>query len=251
MDTSTTISLIAFVCFFGAGLLGMRLRTLIPEHHLADDSRHLLETALGIIGTVGGLVLGLLVGQAFGSFNVERNALVQLSANLVVVDRVLAHYGPEAAPARVALRGTVVQMIDDLWPPPGRPIRVVASAGANDDFADRLEALKPKNDVQASLKGTAMGLVVGIAQTRWQMYEQLEAGISPVILGLLIFWFSITFAGLGVFAKANPTVVTMLFLAAVALSGALLLLQEMSMPLQGLVTLPDAPLRAALTHLGG
>jgi hypothetical protein len=229
----------------------MQLRKIIPDHHLADESRRLLETALGIIGTVGGLVLGLLVGTAFGSFNTERNALVQLSANIVVLDRILAHYGPEAAPTRAALRATVVKTIDELWPPPGRSLSVAPSEGANDGFVDLLEALKPKNDAQASLKGASIGLAVGIAETRWQMYEQLEAGISPVIIALLIFWFSITFAGLGVFARANATVVTMLFLAAIALSGALLLLQEMSAPFHGLVHLSDAPLRAALAHLGG
>jgi hypothetical protein len=228
----------------------MQLRKIIPGHHLADESRRLLETALGIIGTVGGLVLGLLVGTAFGSFNTERNALVQLSANIVVLDRILAHYGPEAAPTRAGLRASVVQMLGQLWPPSGQPIRVAPSEGANEAFADQLEGLKPKNDAQVSLKGTATGLMVGIAQTRWQMYEQLEAGISPGIIGLLIFWFSITFAGLGVFARANTTVVTMLLLAAIALSGALLLLQEMSAPFQGIVHLSDAPLRAALAHLG-
>jgi hypothetical protein len=250
MPTSIALALISFGCFFAAGLAGMRLSSMLPQEHLSDDSRHLLETSLGIIGTVGGLVLGLLVGTAFGSFNAERNSLVQLSANVVVLDRLLSHYGPQAAPARAILRQGVARTIDDLWPPAGHTVEAAPDEGANEAFFDKLEALKPKNDEQSALKGAATGISLGIAQTRWQMYEQLEAGVSPVILALLIFWFSITFAGLGIFTRPNPTVVTMVFLAALALSGAIFILEEMSSPLQGIMHISSAPLRAALDHLG-
>jgi hypothetical protein len=51
----------------------MRLRKTLPEHHLSDDSRHLLQTGLGIIGTMAGLVLGLLVASATSSYNAQRS----------------------------------------------------------------------------------------------------------------------------------------------------------------------------------
>ena len=57
--SSIESGLLAFVCLLGGALLGMRLRKALPEHHLSDDSRHLLGLGLGVIGTMAGLVLGL------------------------------------------------------------------------------------------------------------------------------------------------------------------------------------------------
>jgi predicted outer membrane lipoprotein len=90
------ISIGVFACLFGSALIGMRLRSVIPEHFLSDDSKHVLEASLGIIGTMAGLVLGLLVASAFGTYNAQRNELIDLSSKAVLLDRVLAHYGPAA-----------------------------------------------------------------------------------------------------------------------------------------------------------
>ena len=40
------ISLIAFGCIFGGVLLGMVLRTVLPEHHLSDESRDVVKRGL-------------------------------------------------------------------------------------------------------------------------------------------------------------------------------------------------------------
>ena len=93
-------------------------------------------------------------------------------------------------------------------------------------------------------------MAVGIATTRWLMYAQRAAGISVPLLVMLIFWFTVTFVGLGIFTRTNTTVVVALFLAAVAVAGAIFLLQEMYMPFQGPMQIPPAPLRAALQQLG-
>lgn len=245
-----TISVLAFVCFFGGGLLGMWLRSRVPEHHLADDSRHLLETGLGIIGTVGGLVLGLLVGSAFGSYNTQRSSMIALAANVVVLDRVLEHYGPEAKPVRGMLKIDVGRTIDRIWPPNGSAAILDPAPGRNEALYDKIEELTPATDEQRTVKGEAIGIVLSLLQQRWLMYEQLTAGVSPVLLAVLVFWFTVTFIGLGIFTRPNSTVITALFLAAVALSGALYLLQEMYTPFQGPMQLPSTPLRAALANLG-
>ena len=39
-----------------------------------------------------------------------------MSAKVVFLDRVLAHYGPEAKETRNQLRGFVVSTIDRMWP---------------------------------------------------------------------------------------------------------------------------------------
>jgi hypothetical protein len=52
------------------------------------------------------------------------------------------------------------------------------------------------------------------------------------------------------FAPRNATVITALFVAGGAVSGAIFLILEMYAPFGGLIKLSSAPLRTALTHLG-
>src|SRR5882724_3686635 len=51
---------------------------------------------MGLVGTMAALVLGLLVASAKGSYDAPSSELTQISANIVLLDRILAHYGPEA-----------------------------------------------------------------------------------------------------------------------------------------------------------
>lgn len=228
----------------------MLLRSRLPESQLTDDSKHLLETGLGVIGTIGGLVLGLLVASAFGSYNAQRNNLVQMSANIVVLDRVLAHFGPDAKEARTALRGTVIGVIDRIWVPKGSSANDQPLTFQGEAVYDKIQDLPAVTDEQKSMKGTAIGLAIGIAQVRWLIYAQLASGFSIPLLIVLVFWFTVTFIGLGIFTRPNPTVVAALCLAAIAVSGAVFLLQEMYAPFQGPMQISSGPLQAALAALG-
>jgi len=64
---SVTIALICVGCIFGGALLGLWLRTLLPEDHLRDDSRDAVNVGAGIIATMAALVLGLLIRSAKNS----------------------------------------------------------------------------------------------------------------------------------------------------------------------------------------
>jgi hypothetical protein len=58
--------------------------------------------------------LGLLVSAANASFEAQRNGFQQLATDMVLLDRTLAHYGPDAKAAREQLARTVTSMIDRL-----------------------------------------------------------------------------------------------------------------------------------------
>ena len=38
---------ITFVCIFGGALLGMFVRSVLPEHHLSADSRRVVKVGMG------------------------------------------------------------------------------------------------------------------------------------------------------------------------------------------------------------
>ena len=248
--SSIAVGVSAFVCLFGGALLGMRLRGALPGHHLSDDSRHLIEVGLGIVGTMAGLVLGLLIGSATASYNGERNELLDAASKTVLLDRLLAHYGPEAQDARHTLRLAVVGTLSRMWPQEGRGPQIDPDVVRGEAVLDGIEDLSATTDTQRAIKQEALNQAIGIAQVRWLMFEQSGSGVSWPLLVLLIFWFTITFVGFGLFAPPNATASLALFLAALAVSGAIYVLLAMYSPFEGLVQLSSAPLREALTHLG-
>lgn len=244
------ISIGVFACLFGSALIGMRLRSVIPEHFLSDDSKHVLEVSLGIIGTMAGLVLGLLVASAFGTYNAQRNELIDLSSKAVSLDRVLAHYGPEAKVPRAALRAGVQSMLDHVWPTGGSQASQLQPSASREALFDDVENLNPTTDAQRSIKGEAVGLVVALGEMRWLMFEQLTVGFSVPMMVVLVFWFMVTFAALGMLSRPSPIPVVALCLCAIAVSAAIFIIQEMYTPFSGALQISSSPLREALANLG-
>ncbi len=104
MHSSLTIALISLACLSGGILLGAILRAFLPEHHLRDDSKDVVKTAAALIATLAALVLGLLVSSAKSSFDTMNSGVTQAGAKIILLDRVLARYGPEAKEVRDLLR---------------------------------------------------------------------------------------------------------------------------------------------------
>lgn len=245
------VALVGFACLFGGALAGMWIRNALPSHHLSGDSRHLLGLGMGIIGTMSGLVLGLLVASATGAYNEQRSELLEGSSKVIMLDRLLAHYGPAAQGARRELRSAVASTLARLWPREGgNSPQIDPSTGGGERILDGIEGLAPKNDAQRSLKGEAVALAINLGEVRWLMYAQSGSSLSVPLLVLLIFWFTIIFVGFGLFSPPNATVIVALGLCALAVSGAIFVTLEMYTPFEGIVQLPSAPLRAALAHLG-
>lgn len=245
------ISAIVFACIFGGALLGMVLRSVLPEHHLSTESKDVVKLGMGVIGTMAALVLGLLVASAKGSYDTQRSELTQLSANVAFLDRVLAHYGPETKDARDLLRHAVGRWLDQIWSKDSaRSEQLAPTAAGGEVFYDKVQALVPQNDAQRSLQAQALSLALNIGQARWLMFEQTGSSISMPLLVVVVFWLTLVFVSYGLFAPANATVIATLLLCTLSVSGALFLVLEMDRPFAGLIQIPSAPLRNALAHLG-
>ena len=68
---STAIRLIVFACIFGAALLGLVFRAVLPERHLSADSKDTVRLGMGMIATMAALVLGLLVASAKNFYDTQ------------------------------------------------------------------------------------------------------------------------------------------------------------------------------------
>lgn len=250
--SSIATSGIVFVCVFGAALFGVLFRGVLPPHHLSADSKETVSLGMGLVATMSALVLGLLVSSAKSFYDAQSSEVTAMAAQVVLLDRALAHYGPEAKEARDRLRGTVIATVDSIWP---QERRRASEAGpptpVADDVFDRIQALSPTDDKQRSLQTQAVSMTIGLGQTRWLMFAQGgAASVSKPMLTVLVFWLTVLFFSFGIFAPRNATVITALFVAGLSVSGAIFLILEMYKPYGGLIEVSSAPLRTALMHLG-
>ncbi len=101
---SLTISLLCFAGIFCAALIGMSIRKVLPEHHLSETTWDSIKIGTGLIATLTALVLGLLVNSAKNAYDTINEEIFQGGAKVILLDRVLSRYGPEARTVRAELR---------------------------------------------------------------------------------------------------------------------------------------------------
>jgi hypothetical protein len=249
--SSLTASFLVFAVVCGGAVVGMLLRFAVPMHHLSAESKDVIKLGIGLVGTMTALVLGLLISSAKGSFDAQSTGLTQASANIVLLDRILAHYGPETTDVRQHLRGTVTRVLDETWPKEGhRSLQFVAGSSSNEILFEKIQTLSPQNDAQIALKSQALNIVMNLGQTRWLMFAQGATTVSKPIVVVMVFWLTIIFIAWGLLTPPNFTVVVTMLVVALSVSSAILLILEMYSPYGGLIQVPSAPLRAALTQLG-
>jgi hypothetical protein len=246
-----SIGWIVFACVFGGALIGMALRRILPENHLSADSKDVIKMAMGLTATMAALVLALLIASAKSSYDAQRSEVTQISANVILLDRVLAHYGPQTKAARDLLYRYVARAHDQLWPESrSGPAELEPTAALGERFYDDVQELSPQNEVKRSLQTQAQKMTIELGQTRWLLYEQGGRSIPMPFLALLVFWVTIIFLSFGLFAPPNATVIAILLLCTLSVSGAIFLILELDRPFGGLIEISDVPLRNAIAHLG-
>jgi hypothetical protein len=247
------IASIAFVCIFGGGVLGLLLRNLLPEHHLSEDSLGVVKLGAGLIATLSALVLGLLIASAKGSYDRVNNEFNQVAVDVITLDRALANYGPETKDVRQLLRQAYTSAMELIFSADGKGaanLDTPQRLARWEQIQNKLRELVPGNDLQRSYQSDALAQYKDLARARWLMIEQGDNSMPTPFLVVLVLWLTIIFAGFGLVTAKNSTVVTVLFLCALSVSGSIFLIEEMNRPLQGLMQISSAPMRNALTHLG-
>src|SRR5271156_4171444 len=97
---SATIGLIGVVCIFGSALLGLSLQRFLPASHLSKESHEIVKLGAGLIATFTAVIMGLLLNSTKSAFDAMNSGIVQGGSKVILLDRVLAHYGPEAKACR-------------------------------------------------------------------------------------------------------------------------------------------------------
>src|SRR5262249_24819789 len=152
--SSLGIATIVFACIFGGALLGLFLRSLLPEHHLNPESKDVVKVGMGLIATMAALVLGLLTGSAKTAFDTQDGELTQMAANVILLDRALANYGPETKNIRDQIRRAIAYKLAATWPEDGSVARTDLSENtpAVEGIENEIRTLSPQNDAQRAFQ---------------------------------------------------------------------------------------------------
>ena len=248
----TLVGTIVFACTLGGALLGMWLRAMLPEQHLTNESRDTVRLGAGLIATMTALVLGLVTASAKSSFDTMSATVKTTAVDILTLDRFLARYGSETREIRGTLQDVIANRVDMIWPEgSARPTVVdpLETAAAAEGIADRVRGLTPRDDSQRALQSHAQALTESVLRTRWLVYASGGSSIPLPFLVVLLFWLTITFASFGLFAPRNATVITVLFVCALSVGGAVFLIAEMDGPFDGVLKVSEEPLRYTIAHL--
>jgi hypothetical protein len=245
-------AVLVFLSMLAGAFVGASLRRVIPPEHMGEQSRNIVNLAIGLIATLSALVLGLLVASAKSAFDSRNDEIKQSAARLVVLDRTLRQYGPETTQIRALLQELTQRRIDHTWNKlkTRDHVRIVREdAVSSEIIRARLWQLAPGTEAQRWLHARALTITAEIEQGRWLLVEGDQSSIPKPFLVVLASWIAVIFAGLGLFSPRNLTVYAVLVICAISVSTAVLLILEMDQPFEGLLQVPAAPLVSAVEEM--
>ncbi len=253
--SSDRFTLAVAVAMFAAGLLGLVLHRVLPEHHTTGGSRDMIGAIVGLLTLLCALVTGLLIWTAYGVYSGQNTQIQALASKVMQLDLALADYGPEANAARAQLREAVGRTIDQVWGASESDRNFAAN-----NFAEALQnmrarekvlaALQPSTDEQKRALAVATSMADALAQARMQMSFALSAPVSYPLLLTVVGWVVCLFCGFGMTSRATVTSVIALAVGSIAVASAVLLILDLSNPYSGVFRASPAPLEQALAVMG-
>jgi hypothetical protein len=247
---SAAVSFLVFALTFTGALIGMALRRVLPQDHLDQDAKDTMRLAVGLVVTMTGLVLGMLVSSAKTYYDGQKNKIAAMSTDIILLDNSLATFGPEAAQTRIQARQFVQDAIDRIWPREKSSSFQLRPKNNDQTVTMELELLAPKNEAQASAKTQIASLVQSMKRSYWLLFLESEQAFLPMPLLIVVTsWLVTIFISFGIFAPANPTVVLTLIVCALAVSAAIFIIIEMYSPFSGVLRISSAPVRDALNQM--
>ena len=210
-----------------------------------------MKVVIAVIATMSALVVSLLISSAKSSYDTRGKELLQASTDIVLTDRLLAHYGPEAKEARALLRQMVAAAIERGWPAGGvrQPV-IDPKISPAEVLYDKIAELVPQTDPQRDFRAQALTKAMDIGHMRLLFLEQETSSIPTAFLVVLVFWLTLIFVSFGLFAPRNATVTSFLLACSLSIAGAIFVILKLDRSFEGTIQISSAPLRVALAHLG-
>jgi hypothetical protein len=192
-----------------------------------------------------------LIAGAKANFDTRSGEVEQFAGNLTLLDRELAHFGPEMKGPRETLRAFTARKIALAWPHRGE-----ASAAHDpetvqelDDIQQKLRAFAPQAQGQSEGRSNALQLVGELKRTSRMLVVQHSDRTPRPFFVALTFWLSMLYLSHALFAPLNRTVVAAMLVGAFSVALALNLIFDTEQPFSGLVRISPAPMEQALEEM--
>jgi len=239
--------LLVFAFLAATALLTLWLYPHLPEQHRSAETTSNLRLGIGVIATITAVVLGLLISSVKGSFDLAGRDVQALAADLIVLNRTLHFYGPDAAHARELLVRYAGRVLEGTWPSGGQAPTVDDRVA--EDLLNQTEqailSLQP-HPQDRDFKEQALTQVRSIVRRRQILIEESGSAVSPPILVALILWLGLIFASFGYNAPRNGMMVIVLLVCAASVAGAIYLILEIDGAVSGLIVVSSDPIQHAL-----
>ncbi len=247
------LATIAFIGQFGAGMLMLWLHPRLPVRIRAGDTHEVVKLATSMIVVMASVVLGLLASSLSSNFQGVEGDLRKFATELILTDRALREYGPDAAHARALLLGYAEQALHGTWPANGGA-GVVADPSAAlllDDTERAILSLRPADTAQRALSTQAEARLTSVVNQRWTLIGEAQGTVSAPLMVVVILWMTLAFASLGYNAPRNRVVIATMLLAAASMSAAIFIIMELNGPFDGLLKVSPRPVQEAVATLQG
>jgi hypothetical protein len=149
---------------------------------------------VGLIATLSALVLGLLIASAKSTYDIKVSEVNQITANIILIDQLLAEYGPDARHAREQLRSGVEGMVHKLWNDENEKSansHAFTPTAASVETWRLVRSLPTQTEAQRGLSGQITEAATRLSQLRLLLFAQSGGSIPIPFLVILVFWLAI------------------------------------------------------------
>jgi Protein of unknown function (DUF4239) len=232
-----------FFCLVAASVGALLISEKLHDRHRDDDTQNVIRLAANMFVVTTSLVLGLMLNSAKNTFEAVDHNVHVFATDLVLLDRSLRNYGPEATDVRNQLAKYLRQAVAGTWPAQGAPVLDDRAAERLlDEVRVALLAIRPSDPVRFELWREAHTNLQNVVKGRWILIEQSEGTIPTALLVVVVAWAMLIFGSIGYRAPRNAIVMMTFVVAAFLLSAAVYLILDMGRPFSGPIQISPEPL---------
>ena len=239
--------LLVFAVLAASALFSLWLYPHLPEIYRSAETTSNMRLGMGVIATITAVVLGLSISSVKGHFVQASRDVQALGADLIVLDRTLRFYGPDAAHARDLLARYTERVLEGTFPSNGQAPMVDDQVA--EDLLNQTEwailSLQP-DPQEPDFKEQALTQVRRIVRQRLMLIEASGSAVSKPIVVAVTLWLGLIFASFGYNAPRNGMMVTILLACAASVASAIFLILEIDGAVSGLIVVSSDPIQHAL-----
>jgi hypothetical protein len=195
--------LLVFAVLAAAALFSLWLYPHLPEHYRSAETTSNLRLGMGVIATITAVVLGLLISGVKGHFELVNRDVQAFGADLIVLDRTLRFYGPDAAHARDLLARYTERVLEGTFPSSGQALMVEdqVAEGLLNQTEQAILSLQPDPH---DFEKQALSQLRDIVRRRQILIAESASVVSLPIIVVLTVWLGLIFASFGYNAPRTP-----------------------------------------------